>query len=86
MQLHLVLHLRLLSQFMKTLVIGIDVGSETHFAWAFNLRGYEFSRKLLEFSNTEEGFETLRTWIMELKEKHRMDKVKPGMELIGSNK
>ena len=67
----------------KTLVIGIDVGSETHFARAFNWRGYEFSRKPLEFSNTEEGFETLRTWIMELKEKHGMDKVIPGMEPTG---
>jgi hypothetical protein len=37
----------------KTLIIGIDVGSETHFARAFNWRGYEFSRKPLEFSNTE---------------------------------
>ena len=46
----------------KTLIIGIDVGSETHFARAFNWRGYEFSRKPLEFSNTEEGFETFRIW------------------------
>ena len=67
----------------KTLVIGIDVGSETHFARAFNWRGYEFSRKPLEFGNTEEGFETLRTWIMELKEKYGMDKVIPGMEPTG---
>ena len=67
----------------KTLVIGIDVGSETHFARAFNWRGYEFSRKPLEFGNTEEGFETLRTWIMELKKKHWMDKVIPGMEPTG---
>ncbi|SDK34943.1 Transposase IS116/IS110/IS902 family protein [Sarcina sp. DSM 11001] len=67
----------------KTLVIGIDVGSETHFARVFNWRGYEFSRKPLEFGNTEEGFETLRTWIMELKEKHGMDKVIPGMEPTG---
>ena len=67
----------------KTLVIGIDVGSETHFARAFNWRGYEFSRKPLEFGNTEEGFETLRTWIMELKEKHGMDKIIPGMEPTG---
>ena len=49
----------------KTLIIGIDVGSETHFARAFNWRGYEFSRKPLEFSNTEEGFETFRIWIEE---------------------
>ena len=67
----------------KTLVIGIDVGSETHFARAFNWRGYEFSRKPLEFSNTEEGFETLRNWIRELKEKQGMDKVIPGMEPTG---
>lgn len=67
----------------KTMVIGIDVGSETHFARAFNWRGYEFSRKPLEFSNTEEGFETFRIWINELKEKHEMDKVIPGMEPTG---
>ena len=67
----------------KTLVIGIDVGSETHFARAFNWRGYEFSRKPLEFGNTEEGFETLRNWIRELKEKQGMDKVIPGMEPTG---
>ena len=67
----------------KTLIIGIDVGSETHFARAFNWRGYEFSRKPLEFSNTEEGFETFRIWIEELKEKHEMDKVIPGMEPTG---
>ena len=67
----------------KTLIIGIDVGSETHFARAFSWRGYEFSRKPLEFSNTEEGFETFRTWIEELKTKHGMDKVIPGMEPTG---
>ncbi|MGN1381629.1 MAG: IS110 family transposase [Eubacterium sp.] len=67
----------------KTLIIGIDVGSETHFARAFDWRGYEFSRKPLEFSNTGEGFETFRAWIDELKEKHGMNKVMPGMEPTG---
>ena len=67
----------------KTLVVGIDVGSETHFARAFSWRGYEFSRKPFEFSNTEEGFRTFRTWIEELKEKKGMDKVIPGMEPTG---
>ena len=67
----------------KTLIIGIDVGSETHFARAFDWRGYEFSRKPLEFSNTGEGFETFRAWIDELKEKHGMDKVMPGIEPTG---
>ena len=67
----------------KTLVIGIDVGSETHYARAFNWRNYEFSRKPLEFSNSEEGFKTFMAWISELKEKYGMDKVIPGMEPTG---
>ena len=40
----------------KTLIVGIDVGSETHFARAFDWRNYEYSKKPLEFSNTEAGF------------------------------
>ena len=51
----------------KTLIVGIDVGSETHYARAFSWRGFEFSRKPLEFSNSEEGFETLKAWIEDLK-------------------
>ena len=34
----------------KTLIVGIDVGSETHFARAFDWRNYEYSKKPLEFS------------------------------------
>ena len=32
----------------KTLVIGIDVGSETHYARAFDNRGFEYSKKLFK--------------------------------------
>ncbi|MBQ8054023.1 MAG: IS110 family transposase [Lachnospiraceae bacterium] len=67
----------------KTLVVGIDVGSETHYARAFSWRGFEFSRKPLEFSNSEEGFETLKAWIEDMKKKHGLDKVIPGMEPTG---
>ena len=67
----------------KTLVVGIDVGSETHYARAFSWRGFEFSRKPLEFSNSEEGFETLKAWIEDLKKKRGLDKVIPGMEPTG---
>ena len=61
----------------------IDVGSETHYARAFSWRGFEFSRKPLEFSNSEEGFETLKAWIEDLKKKRGLDKVIPGMEPTG---
>jgi transposase len=67
----------------KTLVVGIDVGSETHFARAFDWRNYEYSRKPFQFSNDEQGFEAFLTWITELTEKHGKTKVMPGMEPTG---
>lgn len=67
----------------KTLIVGIDVGSDTHYARAFSWRGFEYSRKPLEFSNSEEGFETLKAWIEDLKKKRGLDKVIPGMEPTG---
>ena len=33
----------------KTLVLGIDVGSETHYARAFDYRGIEYSKKPFKF-------------------------------------
>ncbi len=66
-----------------TLIIGIDVGSETHFARAFDHRGIEYSRKPLKFSNDEAGFETFKAWMLAIKEAHGKDKVVPGMEPTG---
>lgn len=66
-----------------TLVIGIDVGSETHFARAFDHRGIEFSKKPFMFSNDEDGFAEFATWILNIKQKHGKDKVVPGMEPTG---
>ena len=48
----------------KILILGIDVGSETHYARAFDYRGIEYSRKPFKFSNTEEGFVTFKEWIL----------------------
>jgi len=67
----------------RTLVIGIDVGSETHYARAFDHRGIEYSKKPFKFSNDEEGFASFYTWISEHKEQHEKDKVVPGMEPTG---
>ncbi len=67
----------------KTLVIGIDVGSETHYARAFDHRGYEYSKKPFSFSNTEAGFVTFKEWILSIKEMHGKDAVVPGMEPTG---
>ena len=34
-----------------TMVVGIDIGSEKHFARAFDNRGIELSKEPFEFSN-----------------------------------
>ena len=67
----------------KTLIVGIDVGSETHFARAFDWRNYEYSKKPLKFSNTEAGFMTLKAWMTDLAEKYGKNVVIPGMEPTG---
>lgn len=67
----------------KTLVVGIDVGSESHFARAFDWRGYEYSKKAFQFSNTEEGFEKFKEWMHHIKDEHGKEGILPGMEPTG---
>ena len=67
----------------KTLVIGIDVGSEEHYARAFDNRGYEFSTKPFKFSNSAQGFSQFKAWAEALKNKHGMEEILPGMEPTG---
>ena len=68
---------------VKTLIVGIDVGSETHYARAFDWRNFEYTRKPLEFSNTEVGFQTFKAWMEDIAEKHGKTAVIPGMEPTG---
>ena len=44
----------------STLVVGIDIGSTTHYARAFDWRGIELG-KVFQFSNSREGFENFKT-------------------------
>lgn len=67
----------------KTLIVGIDIGSETHYARAFDWRNYEYSRKPFSFNNDEEGFRAFKSWMNEIAEKHGKDTVIPGMEPTG---
>ena len=67
----------------KTLVVGIDVGSEFHYARAFDWRGVEFSKKPFKFSNTEAGFTEFKAWIHHIQTEHEKDIVVPGMEPTG---
>lgn len=67
----------------KTMVIGIDIGSETHYARAFTNRGIELSDKPFSFSNTESGFQEFKAWMEDLMKKNGMEAVAPGMEPTG---
>ena len=67
----------------KTLIVGIDVGSTTHYARAFDWRNYEYSKKPFAFSNDEEGFMAFKFWIEDIASKNGKDKIISGMEPTG---
>ena len=67
----------------KTLILGIDVGSETHYARAFDYRGISIQGSHLSLATQSEGFVTFKEWILDLKDRHEKDKVVPGMEPTG---
>ena len=64
-------------------ISGIDVGSETHYARAFDWRNIEFSKKPFAFSNDEAGFTSFKAWLEDIKEKFGKTSVLPGMEPTG---
>ena len=66
----------------STLVVGIDVAKETHYARAIDFRGMELS-KLLRFSNTLEGFEKLEQWMQEICRQHQKTDIIVGFEPTG---
>ena len=67
----------------KTLIVGIDVGSETHYARAFDWRNYEYSKKPFAFGNTEAGFLEFKAWIKDIAERQGKTIVISGMEPTG---
>ena len=62
-----------------TLVVGVDVGSKTHFCRAFDWRGFELSRRVFKFSNTGIGFLTFLRWLEEIMRKSEMKKSNCGL-------
>ncbi len=66
----------------ETLIIGVDVASETHFARAFDYRGIELG-KLIKITNDAQGFLIFKVWLNELKQNHDKNTVMIGMEPTG---
>lgn len=66
-----------------TLIVGVDIGSQEHFARAFDWRGFEFSKRAFRFHNTSTGFLTFLRWLEEFKTKTGCTKVLVGCEPTG---
>lgn len=66
----------------ETLVVGIDIGKELHYARAFDYRGIELT-KLVKFENTLHGFETLENWLRKVSYQHGKKEVIVGFEPTG---
>ena len=65
----------------STLVVGIDIGSTTQYARAFDWRGIELG-KVFTFSNSREGFEAFKAWMQRLQDKYRKSDVIVGIEQV----
>ena len=65
------------------LIVGCDIGSENHYIRAIDVRGRELSRGAFEFSNTSEGFENAKAWVLALAVKHDKKQIVLGLEPTG---
>lgn len=66
----------------NTLIVGIDVGKETHYARAIDVRGVELA-KLLRFSNSAQGYESLDNWMNEIMNRTEKTEAIVGFEPTG---
>ncbi|GAE90906.1 mobile element protein [Acetivibrio straminisolvens JCM 21531] len=65
-----------------TLIFGIDIGSEKHYARAFNFRGVEYG-KLLIFYNNAKGIAKFEEWTAKIAKSNGFTEVILGMEPTG---
>lgn len=66
-----------------TLVIGVDVGSQLHYARAFDNRGKELTKRVLSFPNSIEGFNTFNQWVEKIRTENDKTDVMIGCEPTG---
>ena len=63
----------------RTLVIDIDVESETYSVRAYE-HGGKYSKKPFTFSNSEAGFIAFKAWVIDITETHEKEMFVSGME------
>jgi len=66
----------------RSIIVGVDIASEFHYARAFDWRGVELG-KVFRFANNVEGFDSCHAWIEQLKKRTQKDRVLVGAEPTG---
>lgn len=66
-----------------TIVVGVDIGSETHYARIFNWRGMELTKKAYRFQNTLEGFQNFMACLSSYQAAAGAEKIMVGCEPTG---
>ena len=67
----------------KTVVVGIDIGSQEHYARAFDWRSRELTKKVFRFSADIDGFNRFDEWLGQICLKHGKTDVLVGCEPTG---
>lgn len=65
------------------LILGCDIGSETHYVRAIDTRGRELSKSAFKFSNSLEGFQSVKEWAVQLAATHHKNQIVMGLEPTG---
>ena len=65
------------------LIVGCDVGSETHYVRAIDWRGRELGGKAFPFSNDASGFQMAREWALDIAVRNGKNQIVLGFEPTG---
>lgn len=65
------------------LILGCDVGSDTHYLRAIDTRGRELSKSAFPFSNDSEGFRSAKEWAVKIAAEHNKNQIVLGLEPTG---
>ena len=67
----------------EMLIVGCDIGSESHYIRAIDTRGIELGKGAFEFSNTEEGFAKAKSWMLDIAARNIKKQIVLGLEPTG---
>lgn len=65
------------------LIVGCDIGSETHYLRAIDTRGRELSKGAFSFSNNASGFESAKEWALHIATEYDKKQIVLGLEPTG---